>query len=159
MIRPAKFEDIKRVVELLQLLHSRSIYASLGTVSAPAARALVEEMGARMEAKGEARTLFMVATNKGVVQGFLIAVLQPVYHIADRIEGTDVFTVMNEGGADPSDFVKLIVEFKRWCLVRGCLQVRAGISDIMGGEWRRLVPVYEQLGFKQSGAMLTWRCA
>lgn len=158
MIRVAKFEDIPRVIELLEMAHKRTIYASIGNVSARRARDIVEEMGARMESRGLQRTFFWVAVKSGVVQGFLIGHLQPIYQIGDKLEGTDLYTLLNERCADPADFVKLVVRYKAWLQQQpDVIQASVGITDIIMPNWQELVPVYEGLGFKQTGVVMTAR--
>lgn len=158
MIRVAKFEDIPRVIALLEMAHKRTIYATVATVSERRARELVEAMGARMESRGDQRTFFMVAVKSGVVQGFLIGFQQPIYQIGTKLEGTDLYTLLNEKAADPADFMKLIVRYKAWLQQQpDVIQATVGITDIIMPNWRDLVPIYEGLGFKQSGVVMTAR--
>lgn len=158
MIRVAKLQDIPRVLELLEMAHKRTIYSAIGTISEHRARELVEDMGARMEAKGDRRTFFFVSQKAGVVQGFLIGYLQPIYQIGSKLEGTDLYTLLNEKHADPGDFVKLIVRFKTWLQTQSdVIQATCGITDIINPNWRALIPIYEQLGFEQTGAVMTAR--
>lgn len=158
MIRVAKFQDIPRVIELLELAHKRTIYSAIGTVSSHRARTIVEDMGARMISEGEQRSFFWVAQKSGVVQGFLIGFLQPIYQIGNKLEGMDLYTMLNEKHADPADFIKLVTQFKKWAEGRpDVVQVTCGITDVIRKDWRDLVPVYEKLGFEQTGAVMTAR--
>jgi hypothetical protein len=158
MNRTAKLEDIPRVLELLQAAHRRTIYASVGNVSPIRARELVEEMGARMVSPGLAKTFFQVAQASGKVEGFLIGYLEPIYSIGDKAQATDLFTLLNEGKADPKDFIRMLTAFNRWAeMQQDVIQLQTGVNDIMGTDWPRLVPVYEKLGYEKTGVILTKR--
>lgn len=159
MIRLAKFEDIPRCLEILEAAHKRTIYAQLGSVNREKARGIITTMAVRMTSAGSERTFFMVAQKAGVVQGFLCALLNPIYQIGSRDQATDLYTIVDESKADPADFLKLISAYKSWAMKQpSVLEVEAAVTDIMGKQaWQRLLPVYEQLGFEQSGVIFKWR--
>lgn len=159
MIRLAKFEDIPRCLEILEAAHKRSRYAALGTVDRTKARGLITAMVARMISKGAERTFFMVSVKSGVVQGFLCALINPIYHIGSRDQATDLYTIVDEGKADPQDFAKLLTAYKDWAKKQPTvLEIEGAITDIMGARaLERLVPIYERLGFVRSGVIMKWR--
>lgn len=140
--------------------HKSSRYATLGSIDAVKARELVASMIARMTARASDKTFFWVAVKSGKVQGFLAAVIQPVYLVGDKLQTTDVYTLIDSAHADAADFLKLVSRFKEWSFSRpDVIEVQAGLTDIMGPEWSRLVPVYQRLGFEQSGVIMSLRKA
>lgn len=159
MIRPAHFEDIPRCLTLLERGHKNSRYATLGNIDVARARTLLASMVARMLALADEKTFFFVTVKSGKVEGFLVAVQQPIYMIGDKLQATDIYTIVDSARADPLDFMRLVTQLKQWTFRQeNVIEVQAGLTDIMG-DWRRLVPIYERLGFEQSGIIMTYRQA
>lgn len=157
MIRQAKFEDIPRCIQILVAAQRHSIYADVATVDAARANQMLCTMAMRRESKDAERTFFMVSMQSGVVEGFLVAFMQPIYQISMQVQSTDLYTLLT-ARAPAQDFLKLLMEYKKWTAAQAvAVEAFVAVTDAMGPDWRRLVPVYEKLGFEQAGVVLRWR--
>ncbi len=92
-IRAAKFGDIPAIYEIMCETHARSRYVDVCQVDERRAKALIMQAIQRHGGTSEGATFVAVADNDGLVEGFIIGVLQPLYLVLDVLEATDLFWI------------------------------------------------------------------
>ena len=152
MIRPAKFIDTPRLVELLCEMQRRSKYAGHVGVDEKAAHTLIAQAIQRHGGSHYGASLVMVAEQDEQVEGFIIGMLDRVYHIGDRLSAQDLFLYCTEL-AQPRDFLRLFNAYLNWAsVIPKVWEIKASWTDTLpdAAEIGRL---YERLGFQQCGAI------
>lgn len=148
MIRPAKFVDILRLAEVMRDAHGRSAYVERAELDVAAFKKLCVES---LRAHGKGACLF-VAERDGVVEGFLIGVVDRIYGILKAHYATDVLFIASPR-VDPRDPARLLDAFLEWAAsVQTVIEVRLGVSDAIG-PWERTAKLYERKGLRRNGAM------
>lgn len=155
MIRPAKFGDIPRLVDLVREMHARSVYADL-TLDVKETKATLVQA---IQRHGKATCVF-VADAGGGVEGFIVGLTDRIHGIAVERYATDwLFYASPLAGARAA--VGLLDAFLGWAeTAPGVVMVRLGVSgDVLGDDWPRVGRLYERRGLRQDGAMYTRRMA
>lgn len=112
MIRRAKFGDIPRLIEIMTEAHKQSIYAD-EEMDLPYTKSLLVNALQRSGNTTENATLFLVAVNDDVVEGFILGLLQRLYHVGKNLSATDMFWYATKR-VNPQDPDKLMRFFHRW---------------------------------------------
>jgi len=155
-IRPAKFGDITRMAELMTEMHQKSIYADRCGLDIKLSKALffncIQKHGHLHE--GGARVV--VAEKAGQVEGFLIGMLERVYHVGDKLMATDLFFCTSEA-ADPRDASRLIDDFLKWAKGNpAVVEVLMGVTNAIG-DYSRAEKLYSRKGLSRCGVMYEGR--
>jgi len=158
MIRPAAFGDIPRLAELLGEMHARSVYAGRAELDVREAKALMLRSIQRHGGRRAGSTLVMVAATDGVVHGFLLGLLDRVYHVLGALLATDVFFYV-DGHGDPRDARRLLRALMAWADTNpAVIEVRMGATGAIG-DWRRTEKLYQRAGMHQAGVIYERRIA
>lgn len=138
MIRAAKFGDLPRVAEILREAHERSIYAGLTFDDAEAKSILMQGMQ-RNGQTNEGGACFLVAEGERV-EGFILGVLQRLYHVHKELTAQDLFLVATKQ-VEPRDPARLIAGFRKWAFANPrVVQVEIGATGVISdfrvtGRW------------------------
>lgn len=149
-VRPALFADVPRLAELVCEGHARSIYADRGEIDLKETKALFVRSIQRSGGRSEGSTLVLVAEAGGAVEGFIVGLVDRIYHVLDKLYVTDIFFFCTER-ADPKDARHLLDRLIAWGKsIPGVIEIKLGITDLFG-DWRRQEVLYKRAGLKQSG--------
>lgn len=150
MIRAAKFVDIPRIVELLEEMCAGSKYQGRAEVSPKAARALMQQCIQRHGGAHEGASFVAVAIRDQKVEGFVVGILDRVYHVTDKLAANDVFLYCSDKAAS-GDFLSLLKAYRDWAVANPkVIEVRTSWTNAMAtGE--RMGPVYDRMGFSKVG--------
>lgn len=154
MIRPAKFVDIPRMVDLLCTAHAESKYAARMGVSRKAAHTLLQQAVQRHGGQHEGGTLVMVAEKGGEVEGLMVGTLNRVYFIGDKLEAQDVFLFVTPQ-ADKRDASRLLDAYLEWADGNPKVDfedVKLSHTDALPGA-ERVAKLYAKKGFRRCGAI------
>lgn len=152
MIRAAKFSDIPRIVDLLHEMHAASKYAGKVDVSRKAAHALMQQCVTRHGGLHEGGALVMVAEHDGQVEGFIVGMLDRVYHIGDRLASNDVYLYVTEA-ASKLDVRRLLDAYVEWAAGNPkVFEIRLSWTDTMEGA-EKIGDLYKKMGFRRCGAI------
>lgn len=138
---------------LLAEFHQRSIYAERGEFQAKEVKALLAHSLQKHGHRNRGGRFVAVAGEPSVVVGFIVGMLEPVYHALDTLMATDLWFICGDD-ADPHDALKLLQSFVAWAeTVPKVIEIRAGVTNAMGDDWQRLDALYRRCGFQPAGAM------
>lgn len=152
MIRPAKFTDIPRIVELLCEMQAASKYAGLVEVDEKKAHRLIAQCIHRHGHQHDGGSLVMVAVRDSRVEGLMVGILSPVYEIGTKLAASDVFLYCSKK-AEATDFLRLFESYVRWASVNPkVFEIKASWTDV-SSEAERMEKVYERFGFRRCGAI------
>ena len=150
MIRPAKFFDTTRIVELMHEMHEASRYKDMDEVSDKVAHRLVAQCIQRHGHMHAGGALVMVAVKDQKVEGFIVGMLDNLYHIGKHLMATDVFLFCSKK-ADQRDFLRLLRAYVDWAAGNPKVkEIKLSYTDAIEGA-EKLVPVYEAMGFRRCG--------
>lgn len=152
MIRPAKFADIPRMVEILKEIHLRSIYADWGEIDLPETKRLLLHSIQRHGHLNAGGTLAMVAEKDNQVEGLIIGVLDRIYGIGTKLYATDLFFVATPL-VDPRDPPRLVDALIAWAKQAPlCRQITMGVTTA-AGDPKRTGKILARKGLRPSGEM------
>lgn len=158
MIRPARFGDIPRMAELLAEMHARSIYVGRGTFEVRELKGWLMSMIQRHGSPHPGGTLVNVAEQNGVVEGFLVGLLDRCYHLMRELSATDVFFYVSERG-DPRDATRLLEAFLKWAMGNErVIEVKMGATNAIADP-DRTARLYERAGLQKCGVIYELRRA
>ena len=113
MIRPATPSDIPRVKELFAEMHAASKFAGRVAISDRALHDLLLMALGNRNRPIVGGTHFSVAVRKDRVEGFMIGMLDRVYHIGTKLVAQDMFLNVTDKGF-MGDFLRLIDDYVDW---------------------------------------------
>lgn len=144
MIRPARFEDIPRLVELGTMLHQQSSYADM-----PFDR--VKVAGFLASLIGGAGVLF-VEDRDGVVIGGLAGGITEQWFSSEKVAFDYSFFIepSHRGGITA---IALIKAFIAWARIKGAARITMGITTGINVE--ATSKFYRRLGFKDVGPLFS----
>jgi RimJ/RimL family protein N-acetyltransferase len=152
MIRPAKFVDIPRLVDLLCEMHAESRYAGKVEISRKAAHTLLQQCVTRHGGQHEGGALVMVAEHEGSVEGFMVGMLDRIYHVGDMLAAIDVYLYAT-AAAPKMTPRRLLDAYVAWASENPkVFEIRLSWTDTMEGA-ERIGAVYEKMGFRRCGAI------
>lgn len=160
MVRAATLADLARLFEMVKAMHAGSKYAARGIgVDAATAKAILLDGVRRHGAQHNGGTLLNVAVKDGVIEGFMLGILQRIYFIGDRLEAMDFWLYVGPG-ASATDLPKLLDRYITWAddnpkVAEICL----AWTDAAGVDGARLGRLYERKGFDRSGEIYKRECA
>lgn len=150
MIRGATPADLPRLFALVQELHQQSIYTDVQL-----ADRLIRSMlfdGLRRHGGDHAgSTLLNVVEFRGKVEGFLLAILQPLYSMAIPLEAMDMwlYCTPKSPGIGAS---RLIDEYVAWAAGNPKVrEIRLSWTDAVSVDPRKIGKLYRRKGFIPCG--------
>lgn len=156
MIRDAKFTDVPRIAELMQEAHKRSIYADTATFDIAEAKQLICRSLQRHGQKNQGATLVLVSEKDGVVEGFMVGMLEQVYPCLKELMCTDLLFILSEG-APATDAKSMLKRLIKWGESNPkVIEIHLGITNAIT-DWERTSKLYKRLGLKQCGGMFQKR--
>lgn len=151
MMRPARFIDTPRIVELLIAQQKRSRFADAVAVDEGHARKLVSAMIQRHGGIHDGATCcYVIESDEGIVEAFIFGMLDRVYHIGDMLTAIDVFLVCTEK-APLTAMQRLLSAYMDWAQANPkVFEIQLSWTDALPtGE--RMAALYERKGFVKSG--------
>lgn len=156
MIRPAKFADTVRIVELLEQLHGESKYASISGFSNKAAHRLIQQCIHKHGGVHEGGALVMVSVKDSRVEGFMVGILDRIYHVCDDLAANDVYLYCTDK-APVTDFHRMFKAYLSWAKHNPKVAIiKASWTDAVEGA-DRITTVYENEGFVKVGEIFELR--
>jgi hypothetical protein len=114
MIRVAKFGDIPGIVSVMRDAFERSGYAAICSFDEAEAKNVALHAMKRHGSHHEGSTFVAVAvTDDGVIEGYIIGVLQRFYEFTDALEATDLHWICTER-VNPRDAIRLVKAMHKW---------------------------------------------
>lgn len=151
-IRPAKFGDVPRIVELLVEMHGKSRYDEVDEVDEGYSHKLIAQCVQRHGGTTDGGSLVYVAERDGVVEGMMVGTLDRTYHIGKKLRANDVFLYCSDR-AFPADFMKLFGAYAQWALNNPrVVEVWGSWTDAVPGA-ERIEGLYQKHGFRRCGAV------
>lgn len=154
MIRPARFADIPRLVDLLCMAHAASKYADRVGVSRKAAQALLQQAVQRHGGQHEGGSLVMVHERGGDLEGLFVGVLDRVYHIGDKLQANDMYLFVTPKAAKLAAS-RLLDAYVAWADGNPKVDredVKLSFTNALPGA-ERVESLYEKKGFRRCGAI------
>lgn len=152
-VRDAKFADIPAMVDLLQQQFRKSHYAREGTVRVDEkqAKGLLVQAIQRHGGKNGGSCFVQVSEHEGMIVGLIVATLDRVYAIGDRLRATDLFWVANANvpARDPEKLMRNMVQWA-WSNPH-VIEVVCGTTKVVSGNARRAGRILERIGMREYG--------
>ncbi len=151
MLRPARFVDVPRMVEMLvEQQQQAKIYADV-EVDQPYTRRLLAQFVQRHGGIHDGATcLFVVESDKGVIEAFCAGVMTRVYEIGTLLCAKDAFLVATKG-ANPRAALQLIDAYVAWAdMSPKCYEINLSRTDILSSG-ARMDKIYIRKGFEPCG--------
>lgn len=151
-VRPARFGDIPALYALMEEMHGRSIYRDVDEIDERECKRLFMGCIQRHGQTNEGGCLVLVAERDGKVEGFIIGMLDRLYHVGRKLVATDLFFYVSERG-DPRDAGRLLDEMIAWAAgAKNVVAIRPGITDAIDPDCRARA-LYERRGFRKAGVI------
>lgn len=142
MIRAAKHDDIPRLVELGQLLHDTSSYASVGMNPEKVGKLL----GQLIDGLG---VVFVAEVSGEIVGGFAGAITEQWF--SDDLIAFDYSLFIEPSKRQGLTALKLVLAFQEWAKAKGAKEIRMGITTGMNVDGTSRL--YRHLGFEYVGPL------
>ncbi|WP_337846826.1 hypothetical protein [Sphingomonas sp.] len=153
MLRPARFADTFRLVDILEETRKKSRYSETVNIDAERARKTLAGFIQRHGGVHDGGTcVFVVEDAAGAIQGFCVGTLYRVYLVGDRLVAQDMFLICTDDAA-PGSTRKLINAYLDWAGSNpNVVEINLSWSDALP-TGQRMGPVYHRLGFVRCGEM------
>ena len=151
MIRPAKMVDVPALVALLSELHPTTRYAHV-PIDPDYARKMLAQMVQRDGHTTVGGSLVRVWEEGETICGFIVGVLDRVYHIGRYLWANDVYLIV-QPESDARAMPALLAAYCQWADGNEhVIETRLSWSDATddGG---RMAAVYARMGFTDCGRM------
>lgn len=143
-IRPARLDELDRLIELGEMLHKESSYASM-RFSPEKARAKIAEC---------ITTGFCVVFEReGQAQGYMGGTVAAPW-FSDDLMGVEYSLYVAPQYRGGRETIRMIAAWAHWCEGEGAVQLRPGITT---GNMAA-IRLYERMGFKVQGVTLCKEC-
>lgn len=152
MIRLATHSDLPRLFELVMLMYAASEYPGRDIgVSEPAAKALLRDCVARNGRTNDGGVLLNVVEKDGEVEGFMLALIQRIYLIGNRLEAQDAFLFVTDKASRGSGG-RLFRAYLKWALANPKVADIAGSwTDVAGVDGEKMNRMFRRLGLRKRG--------
>lgn len=153
MMRAARFADTPRIVDLLVEQQMLSRYDGHVAIDVDYAKKFVAQLIQRHEGTTQGGTCtYVIEDADGVVEAFIIGILDRVYHIGDALQAHDVFFVCSERAPARAMF-DLFDAYVDWATANPkVFEITPSRSDALPGS-ERLDKFFERRGFADGGRM------
>ncbi len=153
-VRNAKFTNIPAIYSMLEELYDKSVYKGRDEIEPREAKRLITNCIQRHGQMGPGGACVFVCGPEGRANGFIIGVLDRVYHIGKKLMATDLYWYVSDD-ASRKDAIALFDAFCDWADTNpNVLEIKPGATDAVG-DYRRTEIVFKRKGFRQSGSMWT----
>jgi hypothetical protein len=153
-MRKATPHDLPRLFELIGHMHAGSKFAAMGIgVDSAVARSLLLTAVNRHGGQHDGSTCCFVTEKDGLIEGFIIGILQRVYLIGNRLEANDLFLYVSPN-APRQAATKLLDGYLAWALSNPKVAiVKLSWTDAMGVDGEALEKLYKRKGLRRSGGI------
>lgn len=148
---PKSFADVLGIIDVLRWGHENSAYRGL-TFDEKEANSVVCQAVQRHAHKNRTGSFVQVSEVEDKIAGFIIGVLQPVYHVHREVGATDLFWI-TQPKCPVREKVGLMLSLVDWAKAHPhCVEITSAASDAMGTA-SKAAPILEKLGFKPFGSI------
>jgi GNAT superfamily N-acetyltransferase len=146
MIRKARYSDILRLVEMTHKLYLESPYEkNLGvTYDEDSAMFFL-----KWQIENEDDRVIFVYEKDGVIRGFLVGQKGRWMFNKDEFIGVSLYWYVEPKFRKGWASVRLMKEFEKWCISRGCVGIDTGSTTELQGE--RVSKLFKRMGFPELG--------
>lgn len=153
MIRDATFGDMPRIRDLFYQMHEVSVYAEEIGIDEPALRSLIMDCVRGNGGKHAGGTIFLVSEEDGVIQGFMIGMLDRIYHYGNRLRATDFFLYCTPE-AQTRASSKMIDRFIAWAVENPkVFEIILSWTDAISEDAQKIERLYLRKGFRNCGGI------
>lgn len=157
MIRPATFGDLPRLYDLFEEMRQASVYKDCAETDRDTLRSLLMDSVRRNGGKNNGGTLFLVHEVDGEIQGFLLGILERVYHFLNRLRATDVFLYCSDGAQMRASSL-MLDRYVAWAVENPkVIEVMLSWTDAISETAERIENAYRRRGFRKCGGIWTRR--
>lgn len=150
VIRRAKFQDIPEIFDLMVEGHARSKYRGRDQIDRAEAKSLLMNAIQRHGLKRAGGTCVFVTD---AVDGFIMGVLDRVYHVGTKLAAQDAFYYCRPT-SNPQDRIGLLGEYVAWAAgIQDVIEVRNAVTDIID-DVGKVEALYVRCGFTRCGVMM-----
>ncbi len=152
MIRDAHFQDIPEITKMIHEMHAASKYAGRVSIHGQTLKELL--MGAVMGQRrpGPQGSFIAVAEHGGKLTGFMVGVLDRVYHVGTKLTANDVFLHCRDT-ARPADALRLVAAYIAWAKANpNVIEIMLSWADTLPGA-ERVSAIYQRAGAEKVGEM------
>ncbi len=152
-VRRAKAVDTPAIMGVIQNAYVRSRYVGRVGVDETYAKRLIGQCVMKDGIPRDGGTMVAVSEHlPGVIDGFIIGILDRVYVVGDRLSATDLMFVPG-AGTTPRDAIALLDAFLEWAgSIDAVHEIVLGVTDVFGS-YEATERLYERKGFERSGSM------
>jgi hypothetical protein len=151
MIRPAKHGDIPAIAALFEEMYARSKYKGRDEIDMKLCKSLAMQSIQRHGLQSAGGACVFVIDANGVC-GFVIGVLDRVYHVGRKLMASDLFYYAS-ARAQPREAIKLYDAFLAWAAsIPGVIEIKSGATDAIG-DYSRVENLYRRKGLVQCGVL------
>lgn len=144
-VRPAKFGDIPEICSLMLRVFPLTKYAEFPLNMDRKMKPLL------LESIRSGNSCVFVSTVNAKITGFLVGMVDDLYHVLNVKYATDLFFYVEPG--DGHGGAKLLDTFIAWAeTIPKVVRIRMGATDALG-EYSRVAKLYERRGFSQEGVL------
>ena len=142
--------DIVRIRELFTEMHAASKYAGHVAIDQVALQKALMAFMMRNGHTNEGGCLVTVAERDGVVEGFMVGLLDRIYHIGDKFVANDVYLYASER-CDPVNVSQMVDAYITWAIDNPRVyEVVLSWSDAIPGA-ERMAKLFRRKKFRLCG--------
>jgi hypothetical protein len=152
-VRTAKFEDTPAILHLIHEMYARSPYVGRDEVDSRLARSLIMQSIQRHGGTSDGSCWVQVATGENDrVVGFIIGMLDRVYHVGTKLMATDLYYYAGNG-TGPRDALTLMDNMLEWATTNPkVIEIKLGAVDTIG-DYKRTERLFQRRGLTQCGVI------
>ncbi len=148
MVRSSTYSDIPRICEILSELHQISKYAGY-QINMRQFKELC------MESIRSGNNCLFVYEENGSVEGFLIGIIDNLYHVLREKYASDLFFCKSLTAK--GDATGLMAAFLEWAKSQpGVVSIRMGATDVVS-DYNKVSKLYDRCGMIQEGVLYEMR--
>lgn len=152
-MRAACATDLPRLFELLLEMQANSKYAGDVEVDRQVARSLLLQSVARHGGRHQGGTCVFVVERDGVIEGFIIGILDRVYHIGNRLSANDLYLYVTPR-APRGAASRLIDAYVQWALDNPKVaDIKLSWTDVMGVDASKIERLFARKEFRRAGGI------
>jgi len=151
-VRTAKFTDIPAILSMLEEMYEKSVYKGRDEIEPREARRLITTSLQRHGQMGPGGACVFVCGPEGAANGFIIGILDRIYHIGKKLMATDLYWYASDD-ASRKDAIALFDTYCVWADTNPrVLEIKPGATDAVG-DYRRTEIIFKRKGFRQCGSI------
>lgn len=157
-VRAASAADIPALAALMEEAHNLSRYHDKAEIDVKETKAMFMRAIQRDGLAAAGGSHLSVAERVSpdgtlrVVHGFMLGLLERVYHVGSKLWAGDVYLYVRPG-SHPRIAQMLVDEYVRWAeSIPDVIEIKLSATDAIGS-YRRAANLYERRGFRQCGVI------